>query len=182
MTIPLLQATGHQETGLFGERGTILKYCKYCNANIEGLINHCDCCGAPISANTELFVPHTFTTVGCGAIPIYIKEIFEQLNRLGELYAVNDILTFSFYIFCFPTSYYHTNKKTSARFYSEKSKMEINVVIDYDEYISVPVQMRAVLVRKELLQGFLIAKERCRQKKIDIQALAVAVERVLFCQ
>ena len=57
--------------------------------------------------------------------------------------------------------------------------MDITIVIDYDEYVLTPVQIRPTLVKRALLKGFLIAKQRCIQKSIDIGAIASAVESVL---
>ena len=68
-----------------------MKFCPNCGANVEGLIHHCDCCGALLSTTSSFFVWHTFVTEASGDLYVFVKEIFQQFNGM-DCSAYSDLL------------------------------------------------------------------------------------------
>ena len=114
--------------------------CPNCQANIEGLTHHCDCCGAALDPPNTLFSYTVYGTALDG-----LNSIFDKLDAIDpEPYAdVLQCIDVDFW--CFPTK-----RKSGATYYTSRKKAILTIQLDMEQYIQSSPQAKRALLVKEL--------------------------------
>lgn len=126
-----------------------MQLCPNCQADITGLIHHCDCCGAPIHQKESFFRWHAFMTADCGDLMVYTREIFDKLEQISDKEVRDDLKSVIFDIFCYPPEMCKELKLSPSIRYSRKQQaLRLRLIVNYSEYITGdPSAKRSYIVR-----------------------------------
>ena len=148
--------------------------CPKCCANVEGLIEWCDCCGAELHPKKTLFSRLTYCTGAFFDIDIYLNQIFDKLGNIPpEPYA--DVLhRIEFDFWCFPIK-----KKTDVTYYASRKQAIVTIEVDADEYIYGTKKEKLALLTYEVKDKMDILHQRLLKKKIHIDDLFSQIDEAL---
>lgn len=150
------------------------KLCPKCGANIEGLIQWCDCCGAELNPKKTLFFRKIYSTGAFFDIGQYTSKIFDKLDHIPpEPYA--DVLRrIEFDFWCYPTT-----RKTGASYYASRKQAIITIEVDADKYLYGTKEEKLALLTREVKEKMDMLHQRLIKKKIYIDDLFLQVDEAL---
>ena len=150
-----------------------MKKCKYCGANVEGLVNRCDCCGAPLKQ--DKLVWQSKVTAHTGDLPKYLKSVFEKIDdkELDKIFPSLNIIIFEF--FCWPEDMIaELNVKNKIFFRRMKKQAVVTTVIPFDDFVGQSNAAKEQLVKsvvkrrmKDLYETGVTRKYISRRDDID---------------
>lgn len=150
------------------------KLCPKCGANVEGLIERCDCCGALLHPKKTLFFRMIYSTGAFFDIGQYTSEIFDKLDGIPpEPYA--DVLQqIEFDFWCYPIQ-----KKAGVSYYASRKQAIVTIEVDADEYICITKEEKLAFLTREVKEKMEMLHERLTKKKIHIDDLFLRIEEAL---
>lgn len=157
-----------------------MKYCPECQANVEGLIEHCDCCGASLKPKTKrFFVCGIFELPQCLYFSSLIYEMLDAIQPKNPEKYKTYLEQVGIRMVCYPEWILDDgNIKNRLRYYKNDKYASLTVIVDYREFVMADKDKKAYLVANALLQGILLLQARLHRDKIcidDIVAHAFAV-------
>ena len=137
-----------------------MKYCPKCNANIEGLTRHCDCCGAPIKVGQDFVIWHLYVTAAAGDLPQYVKKICNELNTVAS--AFNEVTPrLVFEIFCYPDDMIRSLKiKEGIRHSRTKKCVTVKLIVDYERYVGSERSEKELMIAEAIHKSILCVHHR----------------------
>lgn len=154
-----------------------MEFCSHCGANIEGLIDHCDCCGAPIVLRDELVNWNTFMTQASGDLAFWANHLFREAVSAVKPPHLKDIQRIKFELFCYPEEIISSEKiKTSVYFSSIKKLVRVRIVMDFDAYTSKTSLERKRMVVDSIIQGIHIIQNRIPKSEVLVQQFLCDLE------
>lgn len=158
-----------------------MKYCPKCQANVEGLIYRCDCCGASLEQKRKRF----FT---CG-----IYELPQCLGFSSLTYAMIDALQpknpekyeafieeVGIRMVCYPESILANGNIRNRLHYSQKKKYAgLTITVNFNEFVYANKEEKSSLVAAALLQGIHLLQMRLQKNRLNIDDLVAQAETVL---
>ena len=148
--------------------------CPKCGANVEGLIQWCDCCGAELNPKKTLFSRMTYCTGAFFDIDIYLNQIFDKLDQIPpEPYA--DVLQrIEFDFWCFSNQ-----KKTGVAYYASRKQAIVTIEVDADGFIYGTKEEKLALLTGEVKAKMDLLRQRLLKKKIYIDDLFQKIDEAL---
>ena len=151
-----------------------MKYCPNCQANVEGLIHHCDCCGALLNEQQQksfwawqsFEMAYDFHTY----VNLSMKKI-ESIEKLEYKPYFEEI-----YIgfFCYPAPILEYLKiKKNVRCSLVKKNVNITVVVNYNEFVNSNQEKKQKLVENSILEAI---------EKMELRLLKLKVKKICFSQ
>ena len=163
-----------------------MKYCPNCSANVEGLINHCDCCGAPLDTRIHFFkwgtVEFAFDFGDC------VNKIMSEIESIDTSEYHEFLSQISFLFYCFPKSTAENGNIKNRVYYSASRKFAgITILVDYGEYVYDnqnhktyrPFKERIELVAISISRGIHSLQARLREKNLNIDDLTISIDQIL---
>ncbi len=158
-----------------------MKYCPECQANVEGLIDHCDCCGASLKLRERRF----FT---CGVYELpqclgFSSLVYEMINALqpedSEKYAAF-LEEVGFRMICYPEWILVDGNIKNRLYYSSKKKCAgITITINYNDFISSDIKKKGCLIATSLLENLHLLQKRLYKDKLYIDDLVEKADVIL---
>lgn len=148
--------------------------CPKCGANVEGLVHHCDCCGALLNPKQTLFSRMVYCTGAFFDIDIYLNQIFDKLDNIPPEPYSDVLQRIEFDFWCFPTK-----KKTGVKYYASRKYAIVTIELDADEYIYGTKEDKLALLTREVKEKMDMLHQRLLKKKIHIDELFSQVEEAL---
>ena len=148
--------------------------CPKCGANVEGLIEWCDCCGAKLNPKKTLFSRMTYCTGAFFDIDIYLNQIFDKLDNIPPEPHVDVLHRIEFDFWCFPIK-----KKTGVTYYSSRKQAIVTIEVDADEYIYGTKEEKLALLTREVKEKIDILRQRLAKKNIHIDDLFLQIDKAL---
>lgn len=140
-----------------------MRNCPNCQANVEGLTHHCDCCGALLQESKSFFRWHVFVTSGSGDLSRYVKELFQHLNSISSTAQSGNYPNFVFEIYCYPEEMIQNLRTKNGVYYSKKrNRLQVKIVVDYERYISGSQRGKREITKAAVQNA--ISKARCRME------------------
>lgn len=148
--------------------------CPKCGANVEGLVQWCDCCGAELNPKQALFSRMTYCTGAFFDIDIYLNQIFDKLHNIPpEPYS--DVLhKIEFDFWCYPIK-----KKTGVSYYASRKQAIVTIEVDRAEYLYGSTEEKLALLTCEVKEKMDILHQRLLKKKIYIDDLFQKIDQAL---
>lgn len=138
-----------------------MELCSKCGANIEGLVNHCDCCGAPIVMHDDFISWHTFVMQASGDLSFFANKLFLRVVPPNIPLHLEKVRKIEFELYCYPQDIICSERLSTGVYYSKvKGKVRVRVIVDYDVYVSKTTQMRKIMVADAIMQGICLIKKR----------------------
>lgn len=154
------------------------KLCPNYQANVEGLIRYCDCCGAPLEPQKPFFSYFAYTTGASGDLPQYLNKIWGSLDKIDVSCYCSILSNIDFDFYCYPNEML-AEKKSGIRFYASKKQIVATVVVGYEDYISGTSDEKLSTLIQCVYRAIISAQERLLKKNMDISGLVTAVESSL---
>ena len=110
-----------------------MKLCPKCEANVEGLIHHCDCCGALLNPEKHFFGHF------CGEVSPdfgwYVQQIMTELNTVDTSKYEDFLEHVGFTCYCYTQWMLDTyNMKSGLRYYENKKYASVTLTIDFNRF------------------------------------------------
>lgn len=158
-----------------------MKYCPKCRADVEGLLYHCDLCGAPLQAPKERFFKcGIYEVPQCLGFSSLCYEIFDAIQPdQPEKYSsfLDEVLVA---MVCFPEAMLQDmNIKDRLIYYSRKKYVNMTITVDIDDFVCANMDEKASIVAKAILEGIYLLRDRMRQYKHDIDDIVTQAEVAL---
>ena len=157
-----------------------MKECPYCGADIEGLVRHCDLCGAPIITKPESFILHTFTAFASVDLPIVCSSLFKSLNNF-DLCARYDFLhCVEVNVYCYPEEMLEVKKdRTRVRYYSSRKRAVMILELNYNAFVQNTKQGKRQLVCYAVRDGFGLLHKTMGKRAKDISDLVAHIDLIM---
>lgn len=147
-----------------------MRYCPKCQANVEGLIFRCDCCGTSLEEKKKRF----FT---CG-----VYELPQCLDFSSLTYEMVDLLQpenpekyedfleeVGIRMICYPQSILADGNIKNQLYYSQKKKhARLTITVNFNEFVHADRGEKASLVATALLRGVYLLQTRLQKYKLSI--------------
>lgn len=158
-----------------------MKYCPNCQANVEGLLYRCDCCGASLEPREKHFF-------GCVIYELpqclgFSKLTWEMIDALQptnpEKYeAFLEEVTIG--MVCYPESILADGNIKNRLYYSQKKKYaSITITVNFNDFIMADRKEKSSLVASALLQAVHLLQTRLHKSKLDIDDIVAHADTVL---
>ena len=145
-----------------------MKECPFCGANVEGLVNRCDCCGANFITNTDLFVENLFMTGVSGDLPNYVRPVLKQLNAGTFREYFESYKTIVFVIYAYPQSMVTELALHDKKYISTKRKKAIFThVILCEEWAQMTSSQKKSVIQTLILDSLLALERRKKYNSTD---------------
>lgn len=148
--------------------------CPKCGANVKGLIEWCDCCGAELNPKKTLFSRMTYCTGAFFDIDTYLKSIFDKLDNIAPEPYAGVLQRIEFDFWCFPIK-----KKTGVSYYTSRKQAIVTIEVDADEYIYSTKEDKLALLTREVKEKMDLLRQRLMKKKIYIDDLFLQIDEAL---
>ena len=148
--------------------------CPKCGANVEGLIERCDCCGAALSTKKTLFSRMIYSTDAFFDIGEFINMIFDRLDDISPEPYADSLQKIEFDFWCFPIK-----KKTGVSYYVSRKQAIITIEVDADKYLYSTKAQKLDLLTREVKEKMDMLHQRLVKKKIYIDNLFMQIDEAL---
>lgn len=148
--------------------------CPKCGANVEGLIEWCDCCGAALNPKKTLFSRMVYCTGAFFDIDIYLDQIFDRLDNISPEPYGDVLQRIEFDFWCFPIK-----KRTGVTYYASRKQAIVTVEVDSNEYIYGTKEEKLALLTREVKEKMDMLRQRLRMKNIRMDDLFLQIDEAL---
>ena len=156
-----------------------MKSCPKCGANVEGLLYWCDCCLAPLVTTPRLFSCLTFDLPGCYNFGEIANEITDKLNKCSSGWKIKYLQNVGFVLICLPNAMVQDMKiSDSVRYYAKTASAKLNVVVNFNEYISATPEQRRSMIATQMYAALKLLQERLINRKLNSIDLVALVEPI----
>lgn len=145
-----------------------------CGANVEGLIERCDCCGAALHPKKTLFSRMTYCTGAFFDIDLYLNQIFGQLDKIPPEPYADFLQRIEFDFWCYPIK-----KKTGVSYYASRKQAIVTIEVDAYEYIYGTKDEKLALLTGEVKEKMDMLRQRLAKKKIHMDDLFLRIDEAL---
>ena len=138
------------------------KLCPNCQANVEGLVHRCDCCGAPLDKKPSFFIWHTYMTQESGDLQALTKKIFDEKAVPENPDHLDYAQKIIFDIYCYPQDMLGdmTNKVI---YYRTKKECRIRIVLDYEKYVTSNSFEKTEMITDGIIAGIELFESRFKK-------------------
>lgn len=150
------------------------KLCPKCGANVEGLIEWCDCCGAQLYPKRTLFSHMIYCTGAFFDVGKYTNTIFNKLDNIAPEPYEDVLQRIEFDFWCFSIK-----KKTGVSYYASRKQAIVTIEIDADEYLYSTKEEKLALLTREVKEKIDMLHQRLAKKKIHIDDLFFQIDEAL---
>ena len=148
-----------------------MKLCPECHANVEGLIDHCDCCGASFDTQRKLFSCGVHDMPECLGLASLSFRILDEMEPENPQQYSDFLKNIVFCVICYPETQAKDKKKVSVSYSSVKKKAKVTIEIDYDDFVFAPMEDKAYLVANALCHGICLLGEKLKKNHFDIDEI-----------
>lgn len=158
-----------------------MKYCPKCHANVEGLIYHCDCCGASLEPiKKRFFICGIYELPQCLGFSSLTQEMIDALQPTNpEKYEVF-LEQVELSVICYPEwMLIDGNIKDRLQYSSTKKRASLTITVNYNKFVYADRDEKASLVATALLQGVHLLQKRLLKSKLSIEEIIEQAEVTL---
>lgn len=157
-----------------------MKLCPKCEANVEGLIDHCDCCGASLDTRVRLFACfcHDFPEcLGFSSLAFDLVDLLEPDDTSRYHQYLEKVVV---ELFCYPQAIIERENIRNRVYYSAGRKLaRVTIVVDYNEFVFSNKDTKTSIVASAIHQGIMLLRTRLMKAKIDIGGIVTQAEEML---
>lgn len=155
-----------------------MKFCPKCHANIDGLVHHCDCCGAILDTRPHFFVWHSWEFPG--DFSFLVTKMMDEVELIETTSYEDFLKNISFDFYCYPEALAVSENLKNRVYYSPARKFaRITIVVDYNHFVSVEKKERTRLIAHAIMQGMYLLQMRLHKKQVGIDAMIACTEQIL---
>ena len=158
-----------------------MKWCPECGADVEGLLYHCDCCGASLEQQKkQLFNCGIYELPQCLGFSSLIREMVDSIqpNNPEKYEAFLESVGIS--MVCYPEWILVSGKLKNRLYYSQKKKYAgLTIIVNFNEFVYANREKKASLVATALLKGIHLLQARLSKSKLIIDDIVAQAETYL---
>ena len=157
-----------------------MKICPKCQANVEGLIYRCDCCGALLEQKKRFFSCCIYELPQCLGFSSLIHEMVNALQpKNPEKYGAF-LEQVGISMICYPESILANGNIKNRLYYSAKKKYAgLTITVNFNDFVSADREKKGRLVADALFRGVLLLQTRLRKDKLNIDDIVAQADAVL---
>lgn len=147
-----------------------MRLCPNCNANVEGLIHHCVCCGALLNFKSHFFkwFIYEFPT----GFSLVLDKVNKELVYLDFPQYESFLKEVEIELFCYPENVVAESRIKQRIFYSAKRKFSrITLVINYEEFLKASMEGKQSMIASALSNGVDMLQRRLQRDHLKIDEL-----------
>lgn len=157
-----------------------MKLCPRCQANVEGLIHHCDCCGALLNNKKHLFFLGIYSLPQCLLLSELTNIFFDEIEPENASQYSSFLDKIDFMLICYPDSMNKAfNKKNHVRYSSKLKKGYITMLIPFNDFIYANKDVKSILITDAILNGLNMLQHRLLKHKLNIDEYVADCEKKL---
>ena len=157
-----------------------MKLCPQCQANVEGLIGHCDCCGASLDTRTYMFSCGVHDVPECLGFSSLAFQLTEELEPEDTARFADFLEKVVIELFCYPEAMVIDNNIKNDVYYSAAKKFaRVTAVVSYWDFVFADQDKKAGLVARAIHQGIHSLQARLCKKNVSIAEITANADRVL---
>ena len=158
-----------------------MKYCPKCQANVEGLIYRCDCCGALLEQRKKrFFTCGIYELPQCLGFSTLTREMIDALQPATPEKYESFLEEVGIRMVCYPESILvDGNIKTRLNYSPKKKHASLTITVDYNEFVCADRERKASLVAAALLQGIHLLQARLQKYKLCIHDIVTQADTLL---
>lgn len=158
-----------------------MKYCPNCQADVEGLLHYCDCCGEPLETPVKrFFACSIYELPQCLGFSTLVYEM-EDAIQPEDPNKYNEFLEWiGISMICYPEWMLKDGNIKNRLYYSAKKKHAgLTVVIDFDSFVYGSQEEKADIVARALFEQISLLEKRLLKSKLSIKDIMNHVEYML---
>lgn len=157
-----------------------MKLCPKCQANVEGLIDHCDCCGASLDTRVRLLSCGIHDVPECLGLPSLAFQMIEEIEPSDPAQYAEFLEKVVFRLICYPESMLVDGKLCNCVNYSAaKRYASVTVIINYNDFVFADREEKAALVAESIRRGVSLLQKRLQKNKLSIDEITANADRIL---
>lgn len=159
-----------------------MELCPKCGANVEGLVHHCDICGASLCTESPppFVVSFCYEFISCSYFHVLINSMVHEIQPTDTSQYEGFLKQIEIISYCFPESLLEEGKIKNRVMYSNTKKVgRITIVVDYKEFVLADVSGKARLVAEALCRGISLLQDRMHKYKFDISDIKTHIHNTL---
>ena len=157
-----------------------MKYCPKCQANVEGLLYWCDCCGEELEHKKQFFLCSIYELPQCLGFSALTQEMIAAIQPATPEKYESYVKEIGIQMVCYPEAILADGNIKNRLFYSQKKKYaSITITVNFNDFISADIQGKGNLIAKALLQGVRLLQKRLQKNKLHIDDIVLHAETAL---
>lgn len=158
-----------------------MKYCPKCQANVEGLLFRCDCCGASLEQKKKRFFScGIYELPQCLGFSKLTREMIEALQPENPEKYETFLEEVGIRMVCYPEAMLAEGNIRNRLYYSRKKKLaSMTITVDFNDFIRADSEEKSRLIAGALLQGVHLLQTRLYKNKLDIDDIVAHADAVL---
>ena len=155
-----------------------MKTCPECQANVDGLIHYCDCCGASLEPqNKRFFTCGIYELPQCFGFSALTREMIAVLQPANPEKYEAFIEEVGVRMVCYPEWILIDGKIKNRLYYSFKKKYAgLTIIVNYAAFVVADREEKAAMVATALLQGIYLLQSRLSKNKYNIDGIVAQAE------
>ena len=158
-----------------------MKYCPKCQADVEGLVYRCDCCGASLEEKKKrFFTCGVYELPQCLGFSSLTYEMIDALQPKNPEKYETFLEEVGIRMICYPESILANGNIKKRLEYSQKKKYaRLTITVNFNEFIYANREKKANLVATALLQGVHLLQTRLYKSQLSIDDIVTQAETLL---
>ena len=158
-----------------------MKYCPECQANVEGLVYYCDCCGASLEEKKkQFFFCAIYELPQCFGFSELTREMIDGLQPTNFEKYEAFLQEVGIRMVCYPKFILADGKIKNQLYYSQKKKSaRMTIVVNFNDFVGADRGKKASLVATALLQSVHLLQTRLNKSKLSIDDIVAQAEMFL---
>ena len=129
-----------------------MKICPKCQANVEGLIFRCDCCGASLEQKKHFFTCSVYELPQCLGFSKLTREMIDALQPANPEAFENFLVGVGIRMVCYPESILEDGNIKNRLYYSPKKKLaSMTITVNYNDFVKADRKEKGSFIANALL-------------------------------
>ena len=157
-----------------------MKICPKCQANAEGLISRCDCCGASLEQKKHFFTCSVYELPQCLGFSKLTREMIDALQPANPEAFENFLVGVGIRMVCYPESILEDGNIKNRLYYSQKKKLaSMTITVNYNAFVKAGRKEKGSFIANALLQGVHLLQIRLHKNQLCIDDIVAHADAVL---
>lgn len=157
-----------------------MKICPKCQANVEGLISRCDCCGASLEQKKHFFTCSVYELPQCLGFSKLTREMIDALQPANPEAFENFLVGVGIRMVCYPESILEDGNIKNRLYYSPKKKLaSMTITVNYNDFVKADRKEKGSFIANALLQGVHLLQIRLHKNQLCIDDIVAHADAVL---
>ena len=158
-----------------------MKFCPECGADVEGLVDHCDCCGTSFESQKQhFFTCGVYELPQCFGFSALTYEMIDALQPKNPEKYRDFLEEVGIRMICYPESILADgNIKNRLQYSQNKRCARLTITVNFNEFVCADKEGKANMVATALLQGIHLLQRRLEKSKRSIDDIVEQAEMLL---